>query len=148
VPVSVVASDSALARGVDAEVTHYEGPTGIVGVLSEAFARAGIDVVSFWASVPHYVSQAPCPKATLELVNRLEAVLGVPLPQGDLEEESRAWERSVDELASEDDEVADYVRSLEEARDTAELPEASGDAIAEAFERFLQRRDPGAPPPA
>jgi hypothetical protein len=39
--------------------------------------------------------------------------------------------------------VADYVRTLEEARDTADLPEASGEAIAEAFEKFLQRRDPG-----
>jgi hypothetical protein len=37
--------------------------------------------------------------------------------------------------------VADYVKSLEEARDTADLPEASGDAIAREFERYLRRRD-------
>ena len=46
----------------------------------------------------------------------------------------------VDELAAEDEEVAEYVRQLEEARDTADLPEASGDAIAREFERFLRRR--------
>jgi len=32
------------------------------------------------------------------------------------------------------------VHSLEEARDTSELPEASGDAIAQEFERYLRRR--------
>ncbi|MSZ57639.1 MAG: PAC2 family protein, partial [Actinobacteria bacterium] len=55
-------------------------------------------------------------------------------------EESRAWETGVDELASEDDEVADYVHQLEEARDTVDLPEASGEAIAREFERYLKRR--------
>jgi hypothetical protein len=46
----------------------------------------------------------------------------------------------VDELAEEDDDVADYVRALEETRDTTDLPEASGDAIAREFERYLKRR--------
>ena len=39
-----------------------------------------------------------------------------PIPLGDLPEDARAWERGVDELAAEDAEVADYVRSLEEAQ--------------------------------
>ncbi|MYQ97755.1 PAC2 family protein, partial [Streptomyces sp. SID6139] len=47
----------------------------------------------------------------------------------------------VDQLAAEDSEVAEYVQTLEEARDTAELPEASGEAIAREFERYLRRRD-------
>lgn len=37
------------------------------------------------------------------------------------------------------------MQSLEEARDTAELPEASGEAIAREFERYLRRRDGGSP---
>ena len=37
--------------------------------------------------------------------------------------------------------MADYVRALEETRDTADLPEASGEAIAREFERYLERRD-------
>jgi hypothetical protein len=50
----------------------------------------------------------------------------------------------VAELQEEDEEMADYVRSLEEAQDTAELPEASGEAIAREFERYLKRRqNPG-----
>ena len=54
--------------------------------------------------------------------------------------EARAWEVGVDELAAEDEEVADYVRQLEEARDATDLPEASGEAIAREFERYLRRR--------
>ena len=96
--------------------------------------------MSLWAAVPHYVAQPPCPKATLALLRRVEDLLDVPIPLGELPEEARAWERGVDELAAEDAEVADYVRQLEEARDTAELPEASGEAIAREFERYLKRR--------
>jgi hypothetical protein len=51
----------------------------------------------------------------------------------------------VDELAESDEEVGEYIHSLEEAQDTADLPEASGDAIALEFERYLRRR--GEDPP-
>ncbi|MGV9849350.1 PAC2 family protein [Streptomyces sp. NPDC003442] len=147
VPVSGVTSDPDLARSLDLEETRYEGPTGIVGVLQEACAHAGVPAVSLWAAVPHYVSQPPNPKATLALLNRLEDLITVRIPLGELTEDSRAWQLGVDQLAAEDSEVAEYVQSLEEARDTAELPEASGEAIAREFERYLRRRD-GQPGPA
>src|SRR5262249_46495616 len=93
-----------------------------------------------WAAVPHYGAQPPSPKATLSLLRGVEDVLDVPMPLGDLPDEARAWERGVDELAEQDSEVAEYVRALEEAKDATDLPEASGDAIAREFERYLRRR--------
>ncbi|WP_078843057.1 PAC2 family protein [Streptomyces albus] len=148
VPVSGVTSDPQLARTMDLEETRYEGPTGIVGVLQEAATHAGVPAVSLWAAVPHYVSQPPNPKATLALLNRLEDLIGLRVPTGELVEDARAWQLGVDQLAAEDSEVAEYVQTLEEARDTAELPEASGEAIAREFERYLRRRDgrPGGAP--
>ncbi|WNI25684.1 PAC2 family protein [Streptomyces sp. ITFR-16] len=143
VPVSGVTSDPDLARTMDLEETRYEGPTGIVGILQEACTHAGVPAVSLWAAVPHYVSQPPNPKATLALLNRLEDLIGLRIPLGELPEDARAWQLGVDQLAAEDSEVAEYVQTLEEARDTAELPEASGEAIAREFERYLRRRDPG-----
>jgi len=140
VPVSGTSSDAGLSLRLGYEPSTYEGPTGIVGVLQDACAQAGIPAVSLWAAVPHYVAQPPCPKATLALLARIEDLLDVPVPLGELPEESRAWQIGVDELAAEDDEIAAYVRTLEEAVDTAELPEASGDAIAREFERYLRRR--------
>ncbi|MDT3399797.1 PAC2 family protein [Streptomyces sp. B1866] len=146
VPVSGVTSDPDLADSLDLEETRYEGPTGIVGILQEACSHAGVPAVSLWAAVPHYVSQPPNPKATLALLNRLEDLIGIRVPLGELPEDARAWQLGVDQLAAEDSEVAEYVQSLEEARDTADLPEASGEAIAREFERYLRRRD-GQPGP-
>ncbi|MFF5786885.1 PAC2 family protein [Streptomyces sp. NPDC012693] len=146
VPVSGVTSDPDLARTMDLEETRYEGPTGIVGILQEACTHAGVPAVSLWAAVPHYVSQPPNPKATLALLNRLEDLIGLRIPLGELPEDARAWQVGVDQLAAEDSEVAEYVQTLEEARDTAELPEASGEAIAREFERYLRRREPGSGP--
>ncbi|GAA5067213.1 proteasome assembly chaperone (PAC2) family protein [Thermocatellispora tengchongensis] len=143
VPVVGASTDPGLARAIHLELTRYEGPTGIVGVLQQAFGAAGITAVSLWASVPHYVAQPPNPKATLALLRRTEDLLDIPMPLGDLPEEARAWEHGVDELASQDSEVAEYVRELEERKDAADLPEASGDAIAAEFERYLRRRDTG-----
>ncbi|MGE3810502.1 MAG: PAC2 family protein [Candidatus Nanopelagicales bacterium] len=141
VPVSGTSSDPDIAARMGYEPSTYEGPTGIVGVLQDACTKAGIPAVSLWAAVPHYVAQPPCPKATLALLGRIEDLLDVPVPLGDLHEEARAWQLGVDELAAEDDEIQAYVRQLEEAVDTAELPEASGDAIAREFERYLRRRN-------
>ncbi|MFD8549205.1 PAC2 family protein [Streptomyces sp. NPDC059649] len=146
VPVSGVTSDADLARRLDLEESRYEGPTGIVGILQEACTHAGVPAVSLWAAVPHYVSQPPNPKASLALLNRLEDLLDISIPLGELSEDARAWQLGVDQLAAEDSEVAEYVQSLEEARDTADLPEASGEAIAREFERYLRRRDPQAGP--
>jgi len=140
VPVTGTATDARVAAALGVEPSHYEGPTGIIGVLHDACHRRGIPSVSLWAAVPHYVAQSPSPKATLALVRRVEDLLDVPVPLGDLPEDSRAWELGVDEMAEEDDEVADYVRQLEQARDAADLPEASGEAIAREFERYLRRR--------
>ncbi len=146
VPVTGVTSDPELAEAMDLEETRYEGPTGIVGILQEACTHAGVPTASLWAAVPHYVSQPPNPKATLALLNRLDDLIDVRIPLGDLPEDARAWQLGVDQLAAEDTEVAEYVQTLEEARDTAELPEASGEAIAREFERYLRRRDTGPGP--
>jgi len=141
IPVSGTATEPDLADRLKLEQSNYEGPTGIVGVFQDACTQVDLPAVSFWAAVPHYVAQPPCPKATLALLGQLEDLLEISIPLEDLPEEARAWERGVDELAEEDEEIGDYVRALEETRDTAELPEASGEAIAREFERYLKRRE-------
>ncbi|GAB2970567.1 PAC2 family protein [Frigoribacterium salinisoli] len=154
-PISTFASsDSEQVRAeLEVERSTYEGPVGILSVLADAIARAGIPTVSVWASVPHYVQASPSPKATLALVAQLEQLTGLTVPRGDLEAEAEAWEQNIDALAAEDDDMAGYIEQLEQARDTVDSPEASGDAIAEEFERYLRRRDgkggpegPGRPP--
>lgn len=142
VPVTASYSDPGASRQFSIEPSRYEGPTGITGVLHDVCAKAGITTFSLWAAIPHYVAQPPCPKGTLALLRGVEDILDITLPQGDLPEQARAWEHGVDELASQDSEVAEYVKSLEEQKDAAELPEATGEAIAREFERYLRRRGP------
>jgi hypothetical protein len=120
--------------------TRYEGPTGIVGVLHDAARRAELDAMSFWVHVPHYANNPPCPKATLALLHRIEDVLDLPVPVADLAEESAAWEERVRNAASQDAELAEYLRELEERAGDAGIEPLTGDEIASAFERYLRRR--------
>ncbi|MFM8502736.1 MAG: PAC2 family protein [Actinomycetota bacterium] len=143
-PITVTGSGAHpdVAGRLGIEISKYEGPTGIIGVLQDAAHQRGIDAVSLWASVPHYVSTPPCPKASLALINALEDFLDISIPQGDLPERSSSWETQVNQMAAEDSEVGDYVKQLETSKDASELPEATGESIAREVERFL-RRHPG-----
>jgi proteasome assembly chaperone (PAC2) family protein len=144
VPVTGTAYDAASAARFGLERSRYEGPTGIVGVLQDACVQAGVPAISIWAAVPHYVSQPPSPKATLALLHRVEEILDIEVPLGDLPDQSEEWQRTVSEMAEEDEDVRNYVRALEERGDAdLALNETSGDAIAAEFERYLRRRRPG-----
>lgn len=144
-PISVFTSseNAALRSELGLERSTYEGPVGILSVIADAAEREGIPTVSVWASVPHYVHATPSPKATLALISRLEELIGVDIPRGSLIDEAAAWEAGINQLASEDDDMASYIEQLERARDTVDSPEASGEAIAEEFEKYLRRHEGG-----
>jgi hypothetical protein len=142
-PISVFVSseNDAVRDEFTLERSTYEGPVGILSVLADAVEAAGVPTLSIWASVPHYVHNAPSPKATLALIEKLDELSGVTIPRGELAAESTAWESGIDALAADDDDMAGYIEQLEQARDTVDSPEASGEAIAQEFERYLRRRD-------
>lgn len=129
-----------IAKRLGVEISRYEGPTGILGIIQDGCLKRGIDAISLWAAVPHYASASPSPKASLALIGALEDFLNIAIPSRELLEQSDDWEKSVDALAKEDSEVADYVKSLEESKDAADLPDVSGEMIAKEFERYLRRR--------
>lgn len=145
-PISVFAGseNERLRDLLSLERSSYEGPVGILSVLSAAADAAGIPSASLWASIPHYVAgHTPSPKATLALLDRLEDLTGAEVPRADLAGEAAAWEASIDAAAADDEEMTEYIRQLERTRDTWDSPEASGDAIAQEFERYLRRRTDG-----
>ncbi|WP_458681814.1 PAC2 family protein [Prescottella equi] len=148
VPVTGTAHSIEAAEEFSLEKSRYEGPTGIAGVLQDACVKAGVPAVSFWAAVPHYVSQPPNPKATVALLQRVEEVLDIEVPLGDLPNQAEDWEESVSEMTRDDEEIAEYVRSLEERGDAETdisdaISKIDGDALAAEFERYLRRRGPG-----
>ncbi|CAN5788003.1 PAC2 family protein [soil metagenome] len=140
-PMVGTATDEAVIERLKLTRSTYEGPTGIVGVLHDACARAGLASASLWAAVPAYVPGAPSPKAALALVERSAEVLGVAVTATDLEIAAAAYERQVSEVVAEDEDMTDYVGRLAERFDNGE--EESEASLAEEVERYLRERPPG-----
>jgi proteasome assembly chaperone (PAC2) family protein len=141
-PVTGSASDAALVEELGLQLSRYEGPTGIVGVLHDAFRTAGVPSVSLWAAVPHYVSLAPSPKAAAALCSRLADLLGAEIDTAELDEAAEAYVRQVSEAIASDEETAAYVEELERRADEideSDIP--SGESLAAELSRFLRERD-------
>lgn len=144
-PVQITGSapDEATAERLGLSESSYDGPTGITGALQTAVLAAGIPAVALWAAVPHYVADPPSPKVTLALLRMAEEALDIEVPVGALPTEADEWVQRVTELAGQDEEIAEYVRALQERDDAAVAIEpTSGDALAEEFQRYLRRRNP------
>lgn len=141
-PTSIVGTAFAadIISGIDLRPSNYEGPTGIVGVLQDAWRTAGLRSASLWATVPSYVPGAPSPKAAMALIERTATMLQTWVPTTDLEIASAAYERQVSELVDADEETSTYVTSLEERHDVEPGVIPSAESIAEEVERFLREQ--------
>lgn len=133
-----------LQASLGIEASSYEGPVGILAVLTQAFELENIPVLSLWASVPHYVHNSSNPKAALGFLNQLEALIGLNFATDALADQAAEWEKSIDEVAEADDELASYIEQLETSRDALDSEEASGDSLARELEKYLKSR-PDAP---
>lgn len=140
------------------EASDYEGPTGMTGVLQQLLTEAGVPTLSLWAGVPHYVASPPNPRGTEAMLSWLAENLGMAVPMDSLRVQARTWVEKVDAAAGEDEDLNDYIRSLEERMDEEAgidhgddpepdrgrassgeaMPLVDGDAIAAEFERFLR----------
>jgi proteasome assembly chaperone (PAC2) family protein len=146
--VTGTATDTDLVERLGLSQSRYEGPTGIVGVLHDHCRAEAVDSVSLWAPVPHYLAAPPNPPATLALLDRTASLLDLQLDLGRLHRTAAAWRDKVDEVATADDDVRGYVRTLEERYDAAEadsdvswgvnLP--TGDELANEVERYLREQ--------
>ena len=146
------ASDPELSALLGVRPTRYEGPTGIVGVLSTAAREAGFSTASLWANVPHYISAIENPHATMALLRRLNRVLDGSLDLRELEESAAQFDAQLAEVLTQNRKVASYVRRLEAkdkeadeppAGSVSELPDTR--ALVDEIERFL-RQQSGPPP--
>lgn len=145
-PVTGAASDPRLVEELGLQLSRYEGPTGIVGVLLDVCRRAGVPSVSLWAAVPHYVSLAPSPKAARALCERLASVLDVPIDVDELAEAEQEYVEQVSQAVASDADTASYVEELEQRADSLDWLEESGglpsgDALAAEIARFLRDRE-------
>lgn len=140
-PIQVFKSSpvSSVQSAFDAEAPQYEGPVGIMSVLANRLEQENIPFISLWASVPHYVHNTPSPKAALALLGELQSLLGLSVDTSELADQAFEWERGIDEIAEQDDEMASYISQLETRRDNYDSQQVSGDVLAMEFERYLNR---------
>ena len=145
VPITGTAISDDLVVRLGLQRSRYEGPTGIVGVVQDALASAGIDSASLWAAVPHYLAVSPNPKAALALVEKAVELIEAPADISDMQLAAASYEDRVAQMVAGDEDVQAYVRMLEERADEREEEESlelpSGDALAAELERFLRERD-------
>jgi len=145
-PVSVAANaqDPSLVENLGLTASRYEGPTGITGVLHRYCASKDLPSVSFWASVPHYLSSVPSAPAALALLQSLSNLLGTSFDTTHLNSTSEDYQRQVSVAVAQDSDLASYVRMLEERydaqTDSGERNLPSGDELARELERFLREK--------
>ncbi len=150
-PGTGAATDPKLVEELGLQLSRYEGPTGIVGVLHDACRTAELRSVSLWSAVPHYVSLAPSPKAAKALCVRLADLVGVPIETAELDDAEDEYEAQVSEAVASDPDTQAYVEELERRADTiqsfsesGELP--TGETLAAELTRFLRDRERRKPP--
>ena len=112
VPVSGFSTDAALLERLRVGPTHYEGPTGIVGVLADALRAESIPVVSLWAAVPHYIATTANPRAALALLLKVREWIGLPIDLAPIEAAASTFQAKLLEAVEGDSDLASYVRTL------------------------------------
>ena len=139
-PTTLSSDDPELSETLNLDFSDYEGPTGIVGVLQNAATVAGLNALSLWVAVPHYVAEPPSPKATLAILGRLEEFVRESIDMGEFANDAKVWMEQVAEMVDDDEDITEYITHLEQAADMVDSPEATGDSIAKEFENWLKKQ--------
>ncbi|MDH4249231.1 MAG: PAC2 family protein [Deltaproteobacteria bacterium] len=111
VQVNGFSSDPALMEKHELKRSSYEGPTGIVGVLTNHSQVLGHTTLSLWAAVPYYIS-IPNPKAVQALITQLKNIFGFEYNMSVLEKEADVFDNEINDVVARDPNVAAYVREL------------------------------------
>ena len=146
-PVTGFSTEEDLAKrleGLTISRTRYEGPTGIVGALHDAWRRNGLAAASLWVGLPPYLGDAINPQGALALLLELDKLFAFAPDLAKAEEASRDFVKQVDDALVENDEMRMYLSELEQRIDsgvigagTPDLPPA-GDLMGD-LEAYLRK---------
>lgn len=112
VQVSGFSSSPEWMSRVGVQTSRYEGPTGIVGILAERLRTDGIEVLSLWAGLPHYISASPNPRGALALLQSLGDAVALKLDMSPMQRAADDFEERVSAMVAADPELTEYVRQL------------------------------------
>ena len=147
-PVKLTATTPLESRRLLEQVSHTTGeievPAGVSAALEMACAQNGIDMITLWARVPHYVAAMSFPQASLALIDGLGQIAELSLSTGELGDAAALAQSQIDDLISSNPEHVAMVRALESTIDATEgnplgvdeIP--TGDELAAELEQFLR----------
>ncbi|MDE0331431.1 MAG: PAC2 family protein [Nitrospinae bacterium] len=156
-----IATDSSLVEPSGVEITRYEGPTGIVGVIHTLMQDEGFAAVSLWANVPHYIASLSNPKATCALLDKLSILGGFDISLEDFDIAINQFDGQVERIISRDPRIAKYVEDIQKGQIPDEIPGVDfqdtfegdpeeeeeklppGAEVADEIERLLRRKPDG-----
>ncbi len=161
-PVELVclATEQRLAERTGVQVTKYEGPTGIVGVIHTRLQDEHMPAVSLWANIPHYISSLPNPRGAYALLECLGTIGEIPLELGELERSADQFDAEIDKAIAQDPKIARFHSIMSDGEEDPEddldefeqleqeepedLP--SGEQIVDDIENYFRRRKRGDEP--
>ncbi len=128
--------------------SRYEGPTGIIGTLHDAFRRAELPAASLWAGLPPYLGDTVNPRGALALLEAIDRLFGFVPDLAKLTEASGAFEQQVNDALAGNVEMRSYIQEMEKRIDSGiseagvpDLPPA-GDLFGD-LEAYLRRERKG-----
>ncbi len=137
VPLVGVASNRDLIDRHRLLSSGYQGPTGITGVLTDAFTKAGWSTISVWAAVPHYLSAQTYPPGALALLEKALEITGLDLDVSALRSEAAEFLENVDSALGDNPELKSYVEQLT-SQLRRDLTEDPGSRLVDEIERYLR----------
>ena len=106
--------------------TNYEGPASIVTLLTRLSAQRGVRMAALVAEIPAYV-QGKNPKCIEAVTRRLAGILGLQIRLEQQRALSEAFERKLNEIVQDKQELAKLVHKLEEDYDNEVFDTQMGD---------------------
>lgn len=152
VPLFGASSDIKTARKLrrfGIQTSRYEGPTGIIGVLHDAFREKSISSASIWGASPQYLSASPNLMVTAALLNVTNSILHLNLDLKEIKSAAARFEKQVTSLVEQDPDASAYLKKLEEMSNkeavdsteklqkSAELP--SAEVVIKNIEEMLRK---------
>jgi proteasome assembly chaperone (PAC2) family protein len=128
----------------DVEQADYEGPTSIQSYLLAHCQSVGVEGIGLWAGTPSYI-QGTYPKVVQVMLELLSRTWNLPLEFSMFEEQTAELESSLHEQIDSSPELAEYIKRLEQAYDSAEheQPSFGPDTMVDEIQQFLRRRRDG-----
>lgn len=128
-------------KGYEVEIGEdYHGPTSMNGLLLGVAKERGIEGISLWGQVPHYIGELPNPKIAHAAISVLTQMLKLSLNLSELVDEAELAEKEIDRLVNyvrqQSPDFAEYLDKLEKGT----LTKDEGERFFKEIEDFLKRQ--------